>query len=32
LDRSATAVETLVHRGLEVAQNEFHTRPGGDDQ
>jgi len=32
LDRTASAVETLVHRGLEVAQNEFHTRPGGDDQ
>jgi len=32
LDRAARAVETLVQRGLEMAQNEFHIRAGGDDQ
>jgi len=32
LDQAARAVETLVQRGLEMAQNEFHTRAGGDER
>ncbi|HEV8023698.1 MAG TPA: aminoacyl-tRNA hydrolase [Candidatus Nanopelagicales bacterium] len=31
LERADEAAETLVLRGLEVAQNEFHTRQGGDE-
>lgn len=31
LDRAASAVEALVRRGLEVAQNEFNRTPGGDE-
>ena len=31
LDRAASAVETLVRRGLEVAQNEFNRTASGDD-
>ena len=31
-DRAGDAVETLIRRGLEVAQNEFHGRQGGDDE
>lgn len=30
LDRAGDAVETLVRRGLEVAQNEFNAREAGD--
>jgi PTH1 family peptidyl-tRNA hydrolase len=32
LDRAIEATEALVQRGLEVAQNEFHTRATGDDR
>ncbi len=32
LDQAARAVETLVQRGLGMAQNEFHTRAGGDER
>jgi peptidyl-tRNA hydrolase, PTH1 family len=31
LDRAASAAETLVRRGLEVAQNEFNRTASGDD-
>lgn len=31
LDRASSAVETLVRRGLEVAQNEFNRTASGDD-
>ncbi len=31
LDRAQTAVETLVRRGLEVAQNEFNRTASGDE-